>query len=609
MMDKTSEKERMNEMIEATIKVARGDYSVQVELSGKNDELDSLAMGLNMMIDDVRTAQETLQESEERYRQLVELSPNTIAVHSEGRIVFINAAGARLLRAANPEQLVGKPIMDLLHPDYRDVVKERIRRVTEEGKEAPLIEQRFIRLDGTVVDVEVAAIPFTYRGKPAVQAIVNDISERKQAEEALARRMTELSALNAMAAIVNESVNVDEILNRAMDEALRLVGVEAAGMLLLDEEAGELVTVAQRGMSDELFQAVKRIKLGEGLSGQAAQTGQPVVIGNVREYPGALRAFLEKERIQSAASVPLVGRTRVIGVMNLGTASPQYFDPAGLELLVALGQQIAIGVEKARLYAETRAWAGELERRVNERTAELEAFSYSVSHNLRAPLRAIDGFSRILLEEYQPQLAPEAQRHLQLVRDNTQQMGRLIDDLLAFLRLGRQRLQKQPVAPADLVRQALEDLRHEQEGRRVEMTIGDPSAALRQGSGQGSGEALPVCQADPDLLKQVWVNLLSNALKFTRQREVARIEIGWIPPLSPPLPGEGCYFVKDNGMGFDMQYADKLFGVFQRLHRTEEYEGTGVGLATVQRIIHRHGGRIWAEAEVDKGATFYFTLG
>ncbi len=227
---------------------------------------------------------------------------------------------------------------------------------------------------------------------------------------------------------------------------------------------------------------------------------------------------------------------------------------------------------------------------------ELEAFSYSVSHDLRAPLRAIDGFSRILMEEHAPQLGAEAQRYLQLVRNNTQQMGRLVDDLLAFSRLGRQSIKPQTVWPADLVRQALADLRSEQDGRKVEITIGNPKVDPKQ--------ALPACQADPALLKQVFVNLLSNALKFTRKRETARIEIG-----AKQTDGAWTYFVKDDGVGFDMRYVNKLFGVFQRLHRAEDYEGTGVGLAIVQRVIHRHGGRVWAEAEVDKGATFYFTLG
>jgi signal transduction histidine kinase len=236
----------------------------------------------------------------------------------------------------------------------------------------------------------------------------------------------------------------------------------------------------------------------------------------------------------------------------------------------------------------------DLEQRVQARTAELraanqelEAFSYSVSHDLRAPLRAISGFSRILLEDYAPRLPDEAQQHLQIVDKNGRHMGQLIDALLTFSRLSRQELTKQPVATADLVRQVLEDLHAEQAGRQVEITLDD----------------LPPCYAERTLLRQVFVNLVSNALKYSRQRAVAHIQIG-----CRAHNGERIYFVKDNGVGFDMQYVNKLFGVFQRLHRAEDYEGTGVGLAIVQRIVHRHGGRVWAEAAVDRGATFYFTL-
>jgi light-regulated signal transduction histidine kinase (bacteriophytochrome) len=237
----------------------------------------------------------------------------------------------------------------------------------------------------------------------------------------------------------------------------------------------------------------------------------------------------------------------------------------------------------------------ELEQRVIERTAqleaanyELEAFSYSISHDLRAPLRAINGFARIFLEEYAPHLADDAQEYLQLIRDNAQHMGQLIDDLLAFARLSRQPLSKQPVAPADLVRQTLNELRDLQGERRIDFRI----------------EHLPLCQADPTLLKQVFINLLANAIKFTNRRAVAVITVG-----CRKEQGESVYFVQDNGVGFNMAYVDKLFGVFQRLHHADEYEGTGVGLAIVQRIIHRHGGRIWAEATVNQGATFSFTLG
>jgi light-regulated signal transduction histidine kinase (bacteriophytochrome) len=209
------------------------------------------------------------------------------------------------------------------------------------------------------------------------------------------------------------------------------------------------------------------------------------------------------------------------------------------------------------------------------------------AHDLRSPLRAVDGFSRILLEEHNAELSPDAQHYLGLVRSNAVQMGHLIDDLLTFSRTSRQPLAKRLVNPAEVVEQVLEELQGELQGRNVEVIVGD----------------LPPCQADPAIMKRVFFNLISNAVKFTRKKDEAHIDIGSINN-----EGMTAYFVKDNGIGFDMNYSSKLFGVFSRLHSESDYEGTGVGLALVARIVHRHGGRVWAEAEVNKGATFYFTL-
>jgi PAS domain S-box-containing protein len=251
--------------------------------------------------------------------------------------------------------------------------------------------------------------------------------------------------------------------------------------------------------------------------------------------------------------------------------------------------------ERKSIEEENRRLHADLEERVQSRTAELEAayreldaFSYSVSHDLRAPLRAIDGFSTILLNEHGPGLPKETGAYLEKIRENTRMMGRLIDDLLNFSRMSRQPLNRFLIDPASIAGEAYDGLRTETYGREIHLLI----------------QEMPICSADPVLLNQVYVNLISNALKFTRQREVAEIEIGALEKEDRTI-----FYVKDNGIGFDMKYASKVFGVFQRVHGDPSLEGTGVGLAIVERIIHRHGGEIWVESSPGTGTTFFFTLG
>lgn len=250
--------------------------------------------------------------------------------------------------------------------------------------------------------------------------------------------------------------------------------------------------------------------------------------------------------------------------------------------------------ERKKSEEQVRALNRDLEAHVVQRTAaltealnDLEGFGYSVSHDLRTPLRAIDGFSRQLLKRYADKLDDEGKRYLNVVRDNTKKMSQLIDDILAFSRMGRLDISMSEVNMDGLAREVFEELRPNFAGRELTMEI----------------KPLPPVHGDQAMLRQVWVNLLSNAIKFTRPKAAAQVEVG-----GRTEGAEQIYYIKDNGAGFNMQYADKLFGVFQRLHGNEEFEGTGIGLAIVKRVITRHDGRVWAEGKVDEGATFYFTL-
>jgi len=345
-----------------------------------------------------------------------------------------------------------------------------------------------------------------------------------------------------------------------------------------------------------------------------APTGVPNVLrtGKSEFYPEISDAMLVKgardpEHLKilrglgftSAMIVPLVGRDRwIVGAITLVTATPGWhFTTSDLEMAEDLARRCAVAIENALLYGSAQALNAVLEDRVARRTADLEkanqelaAFTYSIAHDLRAPLITIGGFSEMLAEDYAAALPEDALRITRQIVGSARHLSALITDLLTFSRLSNQPVNQQPVAPADVARLALADLDAVAAGRQGSVHIGD----------------LPPCRGDPALLKQVFVNLLSNALKFSRNREDATIEVGWLRDQADST--HHTLFVKDNGVGFDMQYADKLWRVFQRLHRADDFEGTGVGLAIVQRIIQRHGGRVWAESEPGKGATFYFTL-
>ena len=318
------------------------------------------------------------------------------------------------------------------------------------------------------------------------------------------------------------------------------------------------------------------------------QNKEPAWVWDLRPDAYAVRRPLMIDAgLKSWIGFPVLADGEVIAVIEFFDTEPRGRDERVLQLISTLASQLGPVIERKRAAEQIAALNAHLQRNTLELEAtnkELESFSYSVSHDLRAPLRAVDGYARMLEEDYRQNLDAEGQRLLRVVRDASTRMGRLIDDLLAFSKLGRQDLAKRPIDMGTLVAEVIAELR------------GDSQTAI-------AAAALPPAAADRAMLKQVWANLIGNALKYSGKREDARIEIGGRQEL-----GERVYWIRDNGVGFDMRYAQKLFGVFQRLHRAEEFPGTGVGLAIVQRVITRHGGRIWAESRPGEGACFYFSL-
>ena len=501
--------------------------------------------------------EEQLRSSEERLKVLFEFAPDAYYLHDmEANFVDGNRA-AEKLTGYKREELVGENFLklNLLPPEQipkaaEFLAKAAVRQHSEAG------EFTLNRKDGKQIAVEIRTFPVTIEGQDLVLGMAHDITERKRAEEALReseeRYRTILEGMHDGYYEIDLAGNVTFV----NDSACRYLGYSREEMI---------------GMNYRVYTLPEDVETVFKIFNQVYRTGEPV--------EGFAWKAIRKDGATGFAEA---------------SVSPIKNDKGEIVGFRCVGRDVT---ERKRAEEKIRQLNEELEQRVielGERTEqlqaankELEAFSYSVSHDLRAPLRTLDGFSQALLEDYGDELDELGKDYLQRVRYAAQHMAQLIDDMLSLSRITRSEIRCEKVDLTALARSIAAELKQRQPERHVEFIIAEGLAA----------------NGDARLLRVVLDNLMGNAWKFTRTRECARVEFG-----HTKADGESAYFVRDNGVGFDMAYVDKLFGAFQRLHSPVEFEGTGIGLATVQRIIHRHGGRVWAEGAVNQGAIFGFTL-
>jgi PAS domain S-box-containing protein len=556
-------------------------------------------------------AAQALRESEEKYRRLFDnASLGIFQSTPEGKAISANDAFARMFGYDSPEDTI-RSIKNVSTDIFADPNRRaEIIRLMAENPDLRTFVNVYRRKDGSTFIGSLNTMPIRDSDGSLIriEGIIEDITERVRAEDLLHQQNNYLLSLQETALELISQLDSETLLENIVRRAGQLMGTPSGFLDLIEPATGRLLPrIGIGALADSMQYPVQP---GEGVAGIVWQTGKPFIAQDYDQWMYRAASY-PLGKLRSVIGVPLLSGGKVMGALGLayGPDTTKTFGDEDVGVLEQFARMAAIAIVNAGLFAtaqrelaareqaeeEIRKLNAELEQRVRERTAqleisnkELEAFAYSISHDLRAPLRGIDGWSQALLEDYRDKLDEQGQQYLDRVRSEAQHMGHLIESMLQLSRLTRTEMITEPVNLSALAQTIAERLQATEPLRKVDFTI----------------QAGLTAEGDPRLLEVVLTNLLGNALKFSGKRADAHIEFG-----GTESPGQRVFFVRDNGAGFDMDFARKLFGAFQRMHKTSEFPGTGIGLATVQRIVHRHGGRVWAEAEVGRGATFYFTLG
>lgn len=540
------------EMNAAAAAVAAGDYSRRVR-ADRHDEIGHLGRTFNAMAADVKTTSDALRKSEDSYRRLFASNPHPMWVYDVETLRFLDVNDMAIVHYGySRDEFLAMTIKDIRSDTEVRALLANVAQIRPTVEMSGIWKHR--KKDDAIIDVEVSSHAVILEGRAARVVLAHDVTERLRSQHAL-----------------QES----EALFRGMAETMP-----------------HIVWTARRDGGFEYLNRHWFEYTGLSLEDTRRDGWQLVLHPDDRERTIEIRTRAFQSGDPYEVTYRLKRREDGVYRWHVGRAAPLRNDSGAVVMWVGTSTDVD---DARRAAEELKMLNADLELRVLARTAELEAanqelesFSYSVSHDLRAPLRHVQGYVEMLTAETGGQLSAKSLRYLKTITDATVEMGDLIDDLLAFSRTARIQMSEGRVSLDDLVRDTVSGLDIATRGRKISWNIAP----------------LPTAIGDPSMLKQVFANLLGNAVKYTGQREQAAIEVG----CAGEEDGRRVLFVRDNGAGFDMRYAHKLFGVFQRLHRADEFEGTGIGLATVRRIVSRHGGRTWAEGKVNEGATFYFTV-
>jgi PAS domain S-box-containing protein len=572
------------------------------------------AVAIGLLTDTMTSSLVKAQESEIRWRSLVENAPDVILLISlEGEIRFVD----KNTFGRSNQTILGRNVYDYIPESSRETARQMFEQVALGNlavKEFPIYafsgETNWFSFRASPVRQPDGLIEGALVIATNIQNAKNYEEELQTSRKHLQSRAEQLATLYEIGKTVASLQNLGTLYNVVLKEMMIIIPLDVFIIVLYDAVTEE-VSFPLLYDREQFWDEPNRVLPPESWTATVIRTQSPIVANRTpAEMEEEIRWLPIGDNAAPSASImisPLLIGDRAIGAISAQSYSLNAYNEEYLAILSGAANQIAIAIENSRLYEELKKELAErkraeedvrklnaaLEERVHRRTAELEdannelsSFTYTISHDLRAPLRGIHGLSHIFMEKYGANFPEEALAYLQRIRANARLMGELIDDLLTFTHLGRQSIHKVDIKMEELVHKVFDQLA-KKETRKIGLIV----------------QSMPIAYADRALLTQVITNLLSNAIKFTAKRETANVEVG-----SKRTGHEIIYYVRDNGEGFDMTYTSKLFGVFQRLHHQSEFEGTGVGLAIVHRIIQRHGGRVWAESSPGQGAVFYFTL-